>query len=259
MKTLLLLLSVAALTGCSSYEVSHRVPGAYQEVLVYVPKRLPNIKMIESSLAWGLRSRAVKTITSEAFEPQQQALIEDFDNQQRKVIVLLRDKKVDCVLAVTTNATGSSVFVCDVMKVKVITIYTNAPSMYTGSSDAWKKFGFDVAWTMERDKMLDERMWNDRGSRVASTIGEVLAVAIAARAARAGYAQQSAPPASTLQVTPNTYGLGVNSDQYGRPHCYRLQDGTKLDPIFQNNVKRNGYGFGVHQDQFGRPVYDAQP
>ena len=61
------------------------------------------------------------------------------------------------------------------------------------------------------------------------------------------------------QVTPNAYGLGVNSDQYGRPHQYRTQDGQVLDPIFNDGVKRNAYGLGVHMDQFGRPVYDSTP
>lgn len=61
-------------------------------------------------------------------------------------------------------------------------------------------------------------------------------------------------------VTPNGYGLGVNTDLYGRPHQYRLRfDGQVLDPIFQGGVKRNAYGLGVHQDQFGRPVYDSAP
>jgi hypothetical protein len=64
---------------------------------------------------------------------------------------------------------------------------------------------------------------------------------------------------STLMVQPCTYGPGVNADQYGRPHTYRLKDGQQLDPIYQNNVKRNAYGTGVHMDQFGRPVYDSAP
>jgi hypothetical protein len=63
----------------------------------------------------------------------------------------------------------------------------------------------------------------------------------------------------TETVTPDGYGLGVNRDTYGRPHVYRSQDGTAVDPIFQNGVKRNAYGLGVHQDQFGRPVFDSAP
>ena len=61
------------------------------------------------------------------------------------------------------------------------------------------------------------------------------------------------------KVKPNAYGLGVNADQYGRSHIYRLKDGTPLSPIFQDGVKRDVYGPGVHQDQFGRPVYDSRP
>jgi len=67
----------------------------------------------------------------------------------------------------------------------------------------------------------------------------------------------NAPYTSPATVLPNAYGLGVNADQYGRPHTYQLQSGQQLDPIFQDGVKRNGYGLGVHQDQFGRPVYDS--
>ena len=67
----------------------------------------------------------------------------------------------------------------------------------------------------------------------------------------------SAPSTSLYPVRPNAYGLGVNADEYGQPHTYRLQNGTPVDPIFQDGVKRNGYGLGVHQDQFGRPVYDS--
>ena len=67
----------------------------------------------------------------------------------------------------------------------------------------------------------------------------------------------NAPYASPATVWPNAYGLGVNADQYGRPHTYQLQDGQQLDPTFQDGVKRNAYGLGVHQDQFGRPVYDS--
>ena len=68
----------------------------------------------------------------------------------------------------------------------------------------------------------------------------------------------SSPP-SLLDVNPNAYGLGINSDQFGRPQTYRTQDGQKLSPIFQGGVKRDAYGLGVHSDQFGRPVHDSQP
>ena len=60
-------------------------------------------------------------------------------------------------------------------------------------------------------------------------------------------------------VSPNAYGLGVNSDEFGRPHTYRTRYGERLSPIFQGDVKRDAYGFGVHSDQFGRPVYDSKP
>jgi hypothetical protein len=62
-----------------------------------------------------------------------------------------------------------------------------------------------------------------------------------------------------LTITPNAYGPGVNSDQYGRPQTYYLQDGQQLSPIFQGGVQQNAYGPGVGMDQFGRPVYSAPP
>ena len=55
-------------------------------------------------------------------------------------------------------------------------------------------------------------------------------------------------------ITPNAYGLGVNADQYGRPHTYHTSDGQPLSPIFNNGVQQNAYGPGVGMDQFGRAV-----
>jgi hypothetical protein len=79
-----------------------------------------------------------------------------------------------------------------------------------------------------------------------------------------GYSEPNQPQAvpnqtynSPTSVQPNAYGLGVNSDQYGRPSTYQLQNGQQLDPIFNEGVKQNTYGPGVGQDQFGRPVYNA--
>ena len=70
------------------------------------------------------------------------------------------------------------------------------------------------------------------------------------------YQQQTYYP---LTITPNTYGPGVNSDQYGRPQTYYLQDGQQLSPIFQGGVQQNAYGSGVGMDQFGRPVTSGPP
>jgi hypothetical protein len=73
----------------------------------------------------------------------------------------------------------------------------------------------------------------------------------------------SSTPESTIPhlhtITPNAYGLGVNSDEYGRPQTYRTQDGKQLDPIFQSGVKQDAYGLGVGMDQFGRPVHSDPP
>ena len=57
------------------------------------------------------------------------------------------------------------------------------------------------------------------------------------------------------KITLNAYGLGVNSDEYGRPQTWRTDDGKQLDPIFQGGVKQDAYGLGVGMDQFGRPVH----
>lgn len=67
----------------------------------------------------------------------------------------------------------------------------------------------------------------------------------------------SRPYNSSGTIQPNAYGLGVNSDQYGRPTTYQLQNGKQLDPIFNAGVKQNVYGPGIGQDQFGRPVYNS--
>jgi hypothetical protein len=69
--------------------------------------------------------------------------------------------------------------------------------------------------------------------------------------------QRSAP--EQLDVKPNAYGHGVNSDQYGRPHTYRTNDGAAVPGFDTGNVKRDAYGFGVHVDRFGRPDYDSKP
>ena len=73
------------------------------------------------------------------------------------------------------------------------------------------------------------------------------------------YQNKPQPTYYPLTITPNSYGLGVNSDQYGRPQTYRTQDGQQLSPIFQGGVQQNAYGPGVGMDQFGRPVYSSRP
>jgi hypothetical protein len=82
--------------------------------------------------------------------------------------------------------------------------------------------------------------------------------AAAQRAVRQGQKERD-PRQQTQSVAPNAYGLGVNSDEFGRSHTYRTQDGQKLSPIFQGGVKRDAYGLGVHADEFGRAVYDGKP
>ena len=67
------------------------------------------------------------------------------------------------------------------------------------------------------------------------------------------------PSGEPLDVTPNAYGFGVNSDQYGRPHVYRTPDGEPLVGTFTDGVRRDAYGLGVHADEFGRPLRDGEP
>jgi hypothetical protein len=67
------------------------------------------------------------------------------------------------------------------------------------------------------------------------------------------------PAGELLEVKPNAYRLGLNSDQYGRPHTYRTPDGAPLPGIFTDSVGRDAYGLGVHADEFGRAVQDGEP
>ena len=67
------------------------------------------------------------------------------------------------------------------------------------------------------------------------------------------------PTGELLEIEPNAYGLGVNSDQYGRPHAYRAPDGEPLPGILTDGVRRDAYGLGVHADELGRAVVDGEP
>ncbi len=71
-----------------------------------------------------------------------------------------------------------------------------------------------------------------------------------------------------LDVKPNAYGLGVGSDQYGRPVQYKTSDDTYSAPDAESSrqygtsrhedpsieVKPHAYGLGTGMDQYGRPV-----
>jgi hypothetical protein len=53
----------------------------------------------------------------------------------------------------------------------------------------------------------------------------------------------------------DTYGVGSNTDAYGRPFQWstrRSKPGNSI--LFQDNDDSGGYGDGVEQDVFGRPV-----
>src|SRR5262245_9923295 len=57
-----------------------------------------------------------------------------------------------------------------------------------------------------------------------------------------------------MPITPNAYGLGLNSDATGRAFIWRPEGShsTFSDPTLQ--VKPNAYGLGIGMDQYGRPV-----
>lgn len=56
-----------------------------------------------------------------------------------------------------------------------------------------------------------------------------------------------------LDIKPNKYGQGVNSDQYGRPTKYEVIGDPAADTSLLK-VKQDAYGSGVSQDQYGRAV-----
>lgn len=71
-----------------------------------------------------------------------------------------------------------------------------------------------------------------------------------------GYQQpdySSSYSSGTLRIKPNAYGLGVNSDQYGRPVRYEVIENPQANTDLLR-VKQNAYGPGVGSDQYGRPI-----
>jgi hypothetical protein len=54
-------------------------------------------------------------------------------------------------------------------------------------------------------------------------------------------------------IHPNAYGLGIHSDEYGRPVKYQVQGEPEADTTLLQ-VKQDAYGPGVGMDQYGRPV-----
>ncbi len=95
-------------------------------------------------------------------------------------------------------------------------------------------------------------------TRVRWTIVFLLTIACTAQARAADIAPLRAS-GEPLKVAPNAYGLGVNADQYGRPHAYRTADDEPLPGIFTDGVRRDAYGLGGHSDEFGRPLIDGEP
>lgn len=57
----------------------------------------------------------------------------------------------------------------------------------------------------------------------------------------------------TSDFNKDAYGLGVHSDQYGRPVTVQPAHGSgnTSDSYIQT---RDAYGPGMHSDQYGRPV-----
>ena len=90
----------------------------------------------------------------------------------------------------------------------------------------------------------------------------LIVVLLVAGVTDAAGAEEPTSPSATgelLEIEPNAYGLGVDSDQYGRPHTYRTPDGRALPGIFTDDVRRDAYGLGVHADEFGRALEDGAP
>ena len=83
------------------------------------------------------------------------------------------------------------------------------------------------------------------GCEVAGTVLDIMA----------GYNPSYSSPRyyNDSYVTPNAYGYGVHSDQYGRPVRWQVQ-GDSYGDTSHLKVKQNAYGPGVGMDQYGRPV-----
>lgn len=104
-----------------------------------------------------------------------------------------------------------------------------------------------------------QQVWAAISKVVERTIEEGREILAAKREALAAQDQPYQVRGHQTEVYPNAYGLGINADQFARPHVYRYRDGEAVSPIFQGDVKRDAYGLGVHADPFGRPVYDSTP
>ncbi|MDH3978460.1 MAG: hypothetical protein OEU86_08090 [Gammaproteobacteria bacterium] len=66
----------------------------------------------------------------------------------------------------------------------------------------------------------------------------------------ASFAASAQTTNENLELKNDAYGLGVDSDQYGRPW-------QKSDPNM--NLQKDAYGPGVHADQYGRPIQQQPP
>jgi len=227
------------LSGCASYEVAYKRPGAFQRVMVVV--LTPDMKRastLENDVASGLCYRAVDAVSASS-------VARDFAGD---AVAWLAKLKIDCVVVVLPTNKSSMVGVLDVSKLQFVRGYTNGVDVSGAKRVDLYEFGMNIAATMEKDGLLDPRRFNDPAAGFAKGLGTALANRYPVTTAIIGGI-----------VKPNAYGLGVNADQYGGAHLYRLEDGTALDPIFQGGVKRNAYGLGTHMDQFGRAVRDGAP
>jgi len=61
-------------------------------------------------------------------------------------------------------------------------------------------------------------------------------------------------PYAVENQEPGTYGLGTNTDAYGRPFQWTTRRGKPGTSFFQDTDDSDSYGDGVEQDVFGRPV-----
>ncbi|MBN2512537.1 MAG: hypothetical protein JXB18_06325 [Sedimentisphaerales bacterium] len=90
---------------------------------------------------------------------------------------------------------------------------------------------------------------NHPAVKTTAWVFKTTAIGMAQQQQHSGYTQDFS---STGGLTPNAYGFGVHSNQYGQP--IRLRPDYGYVPGETLQIKENAYGLGVHSDQYGRPV-----
>lgn len=108
----------------------------------------------------------------------------------------------------------------------------------------WECFDYEIA------KTWNQKYWEG----VALAIIILAAISESRRGSRSYSTPHFDYSNSSMDVTPNAYGPGVHSDQFGRPVQYSVPNWPANEPTQNLQVKPNVYGPGIGQDQFGRPV-----